>query len=86
MPPCLPGRHLGRRGVRGLSGNAPARGTGTFSIWTGHHVLHARCVVETLEKVAAPVLLRCPAVNYKDQNSRRDALESGVQADPCLHG
>ena len=69
--------------MRGLSRNAPAGAPGgTFSTGQGHHVLHARCVVEALARGVAPVPLRCPAVSCRAQHPRRDALDAAVQADP----
>ena len=50
----------------------------------GHHVLHARCVVEDLARGVAPAPLRCPAVSCGAQHPTRDALEAAVQADPGL--
>ena len=55
-----------------------------FPCGQGRYVLHARYVVETLARVAAPGPLRCPAVNCGAQHPRRDALEAAVQADPGL--
>ena len=45
---------------------------------------HACCKVEVLVRGAAPVPLRCPAVNCGTQHPRRDVLEATVQADPGL--
>ena len=66
---CRVTRQLGHRAAR-------------FPHGQGHHVLHARCVVEALARGVAPVPLRCPAVSCRAQHPRRDALDAAVQADP----
>ena len=55
-----------------------------FPCAQGCHMIHARCVVETLARSVAPASLRCPTVNCGVQHPRRDALEAAVQADPGL--
>ena len=53
-----------------------------FPCGQGCHVLHARCVVEALARIAAPAPLRCPTINYGAQHPRWNSLEAAVQADP----
>ena len=47
-------------------------------------MLHPHCVVEALERSAAPAPLRCPTVNCGAQYARRDELEGVVLADRGL--
>ena len=78
-------RHKRRNGVRGLRCNAPARAPAIrFPCGQGRHVRHARGVVKTLARGAAPAHPRRLTVNCGAQHPRRDALEAAVQADPDL--
>ena len=55
-PRCPPGRHPGRRGVRGLPSVAPQLGQRAVRCLCGqgHHVLHLHSVMEALAGDAAP--------------------------------
>lgn len=71
-PRCLPKRHSGRHGVRGLPCAARARAPGgTSSLWDAMYVLHAGYVVEALARGAALAPLRCPEANCEAWHMRR---------------
>lgn len=56
-----------------------------FSCRLGCHVLHANFVVETLARGAAPVPPRCSTVDRRSRHTRKDSIETAVQADLDLY-
>ena len=77
--------------MRCLSCDALSRASGaTFCFVFFHvetdaiHVLHARCVVETLARGAASVPLRCLVAGCGVRHTRQEVLEAAVQPDPGL--
>ena len=83
--PCVPGRHPRRHGARGLSGSAQAwQRAVRHPCGQGRHVLHARCVIGALARIAAPAPLRCPAFNCAALHPKRDAPEAAVRANSGL--
>ncbi len=48
------------------------------------HVIHARCVLSSLERGGAHALLECRVAGCGTQHPRQDNLEAAVQADPGL--
>lgn len=52
----------------------------------GRHIIHARCVVEALRRIASPAPLYRRKSGCGAHYGRREALETAVQADPGLPG